>query len=118
MRELRRWDYAIFAGIILVISGLLLLILPLDAVEGGFFFVFPFFFVGTGPAGALLALVAFAAILVITLWFFTSTWNSAVSDHSRVKHICQICSLSIPEGGDFCPYCGAPVETRHRQHNE
>lgn len=111
-------DYAILTGVTLVILGLVLLVMSRGIEDGGFFFVFPFFFVGTGSLGVLLALGAMTLVFAVALRAFLSGSGGFPGTYLRTGGTCEICGHPVPEMAEFCPYCGAPVIGTQNQHDE
>ena len=81
--------------------------------------MFPFVFVGTGPTAALLSLLATAVLLVIFLRFCalgpdpSDITTESAPAFIRTGGICKVCGQPVPQGAEFCAYCGAPTSGHH-----
>jgi uncharacterized membrane protein len=113
--ELHRSEQIIIVGFVLVTCGMVLLAFASGSSAGGFFFVFPFVFVGTDPTAAILSLLGTAVLLVVFLRFCAlgtdpfGTSSESSPAFIRSGGICKVCGQPVPQGAEFCAYCGAPT---------
>jgi hypothetical protein len=108
----------VMLGFAVIVVGILLLISPSLSGEGGFVFIFPFFF---GSVNPLLALVIgfafFFAVLLMMRSTLTKTEGMAPyqGGSSRlfmpITGRCPMCGGPLPENASFCPHCGSPMDT-------
>jgi hypothetical protein len=110
-----RFEKLLFSGIILISIGLLILSLGANQVDG-FFFLFPFLFVGNvSPLLAAAVLFFLLAALYLSFkWFSYSSEHPIESVHFvRVTRSCSDCGGPIPANAGFCPACGHPLDDQH-----
>ena len=111
----------IIAGFVLVAAGTILLALTSGSEGGGFFFVFPFVFLGTGGTAAVVSILLTVVLLSVSLRFCTiqpdssEYFTSEDPRYIRSIGVCPVCGEPIPERAEFCAYCGAPVSGRNEE---
>lgn len=98
-------------GFTLIMGGIVLLTLNTLDTADGFFFVFPFFFVGNmEPFGFLFLAVSIFVIIVFIyqaarLFRIGGPYVSAQIHYNE----CTQCNTQIPSDWEFCPKCGSRV---------
>ncbi|NHJ14588.1 MAG: zinc ribbon domain-containing protein [Candidatus Thorarchaeota archaeon] len=110
-----RFEKLLFSGIVLISIGLLILSLGANQVEG-FFFLFPFLFVGNlNPFFAVAVLFFLAVALYLSFkWFAYSVEHPIESVRFvRVTKRCPDCGGPIPDSAVFCPTCGHPLDDQY-----
>ncbi|MFW9845983.1 MAG: zinc ribbon domain-containing protein [Candidatus Thorarchaeota archaeon] len=115
---MRRPERLIIGGMFLVFIGILLLTLSTSPTSSGFFFIFPFIFVGELSSPMLALVLVSVAIVFFILFLGTSrllspTWTQ-IGDVDREVYVrlssrCKVCGSPIPESAVFCPSCGSTL---------
>ncbi len=98
-----------FLGFILISFGLVILALSSSETASGFFFIFPFFFVGDlGTTGLFYICVA---ILVTGVLICQLNRFGSYRDKVKPQHVitCVQCNEKLPMNADYCLRCGNPV---------
>ncbi|MDH4212802.1 MAG: hypothetical protein OEV85_02675 [Candidatus Thorarchaeota archaeon] len=105
-------------GFLFIILGIFLLWSTSKSVESGVFFVFPFFFGGSGVLGFAITITFVLVFTIIILRFLSiavlqTDSQSDLNEQNSfilVGSCCAYCSKPIPINSTFCPFCGNPVE--------
>ncbi|MFW9953102.1 MAG: hypothetical protein ACFFD3_01020 [Candidatus Thorarchaeota archaeon] len=106
-------EILILAGFLLVITGAILLVLAMDGVSSGFFFIFPFFFFGNpGPFGIVILGVALF-MMMMCIWQMSRGVFGPMrieTDSRNARTIeCQICGSPLLYNSEYCHRCGSRV---------
>ena len=105
----------IMVGFILVTIGITILVLASSGFEGGFVFVFPFFFFGNIGSSNIIPIVGLVLFLVVTFILFYSNWirfphSDGISEEMKmyIKYdaYCPYCGEAMPRNAKYCPTCG------------
>jgi hypothetical protein len=105
-------------GFILVTVGIIILALSSSVFEGGFVFVFPFFFFGSMdslgiiPILGMMIIMAFFFFLMIYNWISFKHIDDVSLKEPYIKYdaTCFFCGESIPCTARYCPSCGQDQE--------
>lgn len=103
-------------GFILIVLGIAIGGLIGASEGGGFFFVFPFFFIGTVGDTTILP---FFVMLIISGLIFAAflLWSNRLFAQMQeekeyvlfIEGECEFCGSPIPRGSQYCPACGKPI---------
>jgi hypothetical protein len=102
-------------GFILVTIGITILALASSGFEGGFVFVFPFFFVGNIGYSNIIPIVGLALFLVVTFILFYINWirfpqydviSEEMKTYIKYDAYCAFCGEAMPKTARYCPICG------------
>ncbi|MBD3406343.1 MAG: zinc-ribbon domain-containing protein [Candidatus Lokiarchaeota archaeon] len=108
--------YKIIVGMVLVFIGLSILLLSNVTEFETFYFIFPFFFIGSGSdIGVWVFLLVVGLMVWLLLGGFSRIGNyphKTTQDGSiylRTDKKCDNCGSAIPTNASFCQVCGSPV---------
>ena len=112
-------ELIIMLGFTLVTLGIIFLIVTTTSYEGGFVFVFPFFFTGNVDSIGLAIIVGF--LLLMTVFFFLmfnnfvnftqpTTISEEMKTYIRYDTFCTFCGAAMSSDARFCPTCGHEQE--------
>jgi hypothetical protein len=110
-------------GFLLIAIGSFLILYSGVPSGENVFFVFPFFFSGSGLIG-ILGLVLFAVSFIIIARFMIDSIIQhpglqgdidSSEEHLQIGSYCSYCSQPILANSSFCSFCGNPIEKRENQ---
>jgi hypothetical protein len=105
----------IMIGFIVLILGIIVLTLAGSDFEGGFVFIFPFFFFGDIGSLGIIPIIGLVLFLVVTLILFYSSWirfsnpdviSKEMKTYIKYDTYCTFCGEPMPKTARYCPTCG------------
>jgi len=116
---LKRPELVIVLGFILISLGVMVLVVSGSSFEGGFVFVFPFFFFGNIDSLSIVSIVGFAFFIVVLFILMFDNWfnfkhpdaiSEGMKTYIRYDTICTFCGEAMPKTARYCPTCGHDQE--------
>jgi hypothetical protein len=93
--------------------GIIMLAFSNFNFEGGFVFVFPFFFFGNVDSLGIVTIIAILLfmtvffILIVYNWFsFKQPVSHDMKTYVKYDAFCPICGEALPRNARYCPSCG------------
>lgn len=105
----------IMIGFIVLTLGIIVLTLAGSDFEGGFVFIFPFFFFGNIGSLSIIPIIGLGLFLVVAFILFYSNWirfsnpdviSEEMETYIKYDAYCTFCGEAMPKTARYCPTCG------------
>lgn len=102
-------------GFILVMLGIIIIALSSSGFEGGFVFVFPFFFIGNIDSLGIIPILGIMVIMAVFFFLMITNWMRFMhpekligreETYIRYDATCIFCGENMPNTARYCPACG------------